>query len=290
MQTEPKVNPSAMWNAPYFIGLRRAMVSLGPISSSRYCPYQCRFCYVQGPFPKYATATVDEVVRWLVERRGLYDIVYVSGDTDSFAQPRAEKGLDLLEALLCLNVDVLFTTRYVFDERELERLSSIVSRYQALRLLLIGCISISQMHHPELEPPPIKSQYDRINLLREMKAIGVVTALTIRPFIPSIPASEYCEIARLGGEFADVVLGGDLYLDSGGLILKAIREAASGDLQTLDAHVGTLDFSLGGEDWVTLTHPDAAKQVGEVCEALGKPFFVRSAGAINWIRERRSTT
>ena len=279
---------SAMWGAPYFIGLGRAMVSLGPISPGRYCPYRCRFCYVQGPFPKYASATVGEIVSWLRERRDQYDIVYVSGDTDSFAQPRTSEGLSLLEALLSLKVDVLFTTRYVFTEQELERLRSIAIHYRALRLLLIGCVSISQIHHPDLEPPPIKSHYHRVQLLREMQAIGVVTALTVRPFIPSIPASEYCEIAELGSGAADVILGGDLYLDSEGSILRAIRAAVGSlDLETVESRIGTLDFSLNSDAWVTLTHAQAAVQVGALCEALGKPFFIRSAAAINWIRERR---
>lgn len=278
-----------MWSTPYFIGLGRAMVSLGPISNNRYCPYQCRFCYVQGPFPKYASATVDEIVRWLHEQREHYDIVYISGDTDSFAPPRTDEGLDLIEALLSLKVDALFTTRHVFSDPELERLRDITTRYRAQGLLLIGCISISQLHHPELEPPPIKSPQCRTQLLHQLQARGVITALTIRPFIPSLPASEYAEIASMGSEFADVVIGGDLYLDSEGTIREAIRAATkSGDLESSTQNVAALDFSLSDEDWVTLEHPKAVEQVNAVCEALGKPFFMRSPKAISWIRERRS--
>jgi DNA repair photolyase len=245
---------------------------------------------VQGPFPKYQSATVEEIVSWLQDRRDQYDIVYVSGDTDSFAQPRTQEGLNLIEALGRLNVDVLFTTRYVFTDSELERLGEIANQYRARRLLLIGCISISQLHHPELEPPPIKSPYRRSQLLREMQKIGVVTALTIRPFIPSIPAAEYREIALLAGEFGDVILGGDLYLDSNGAVLRGIKAAHQNlNVELPPKRVGTLDFSLGNDDWMTLSHPEAAEQVSAVCEEIGKPFFIRSAGAITWIRERRDS-
>lgn len=289
MQTKPRANTSVIWSTPYFIGLGRAMVSLGPISNSRYCPYQCRFCYVQGPFPKYASATVDEIIRWLDARRDQYDIVYISGDTDSFAQPRTDEGLDLIEALLRLKVDVLFTTRYVFGDSELERLRHITTRYREEGLLVIGCVSISQLHHPELEPPPIKGPYCRVQLLHQLQTRGIVTALTIRPFIPSLPASEYAEIATIGSESADVVIGGDLYLDSEGTIREAIRAATkSVDTEASKARIEALDFSLSGEDWITLEHPQAAEEVNAVCEALGKPFFMRSPGAISWIRERRS--
>jgi DNA repair photolyase len=290
LQMKQEVGSTTMWEAPYFIGLGRAMVSLGPLSATSYCPYQCRFCYVQGPFPKYASATVPEIVEWLTDRRDQYDIVYISGDTDSFAHPRTNEGLNLLEALQCLNVDVLFTTRYVFGSSELERLSTLASRYRAQGLLLIGCISISQLHHPRLEPPPIKSPYQRLQLLREMQQLGLVTALTIRPFIPTIPASEYCEIAMLGGEFADVILGGDLYLDSERAVESGIREAAENlELGKSSSLARALDFSLSDNAWMTLTHPEATAQVNAICETLGKPFFMRSAGAISWIRERRST-
>lgn len=289
MQTKPRANTSVIWSTPYFIGLGRAMVSLGPVSNSRYCPYQCRFCYVQGPFPKYASATVDEIVRWLDARRDQYDIVYISGDTDSFAPPRTDEGLDLIEALLHLKVDVLFTTRHVFSDQELERLRRITTCYRTEGLLLIGCISISQLHHPELEPPPIKSPYCRAQLLHQLQTRGIVTALTIRPFIPSLPASEYAEIATIGSESADVVIGGDLYLDSEGAIRGAIRAATkSVDIEASIPHIAALDFSLSGEDWVTLEHPQAVEEVTAVCEALGKPFFMRSPGAISWIRERRN--
>jgi DNA repair photolyase len=289
-QLKQEPTAPATWGAPYFIGLGRAMVSLGPISKNRYCPYQCRFCYVQGPFPKYESATVSEIVMWLEERRDQYDIVYISGDTDSFAQPRTEEGLDLIEALLRLKVDVLFTTRYVFSGSELERLGSITSKYREERLLLIGCISISQLHHPQLEPPPIESPYRRTQLLREMQTLGIVTALTIRPFIPSVPAAEYREIAAIAGEFGDVVLGGDLYLDSNGAVLQGIRTAGQSlDLDSSRSRVRPLDFSLTDDDWMVLSHPEAAAQVSAACEELGKPFYLRSAGAISWIRERRNT-
>jgi radical SAM superfamily enzyme YgiQ (UPF0313 family) len=63
----------------------RAMVSLGPLSAKRYCTYNCGFCYVHADFTRYPTKTNDEVVSYLRTRRNEFDIVYVSGDTDSLA-------------------------------------------------------------------------------------------------------------------------------------------------------------------------------------------------------------
>lgn len=280
----------ALWKSPYFVGLGRAMVSLGPISNVHYCPYQCKFCYVQGPFPKYASATPAEIVGWLTHHRQEYDIVYISGDTDSFASPRTAEALELIRGLSSLHVDVLFTTRYVFNHSELERLKELADSYRSKNLLLIGCISISQLHHPQLEPPPIKDPYQRVELLRELQIRGIVTALTIRPFISTIPASEYCEIARLGATCSDVILGGDLYIDSEGAVQHGLKSAQH-DLEShgLNRPFRPLDFSLSVDRWQTLTHPQAETEVRKMCESLNKPFFMRSAPAIDWLRSRRTT-
>jgi hypothetical protein len=272
----------------FFIGLGRAMVSLGPISSSRYCPYQCRFCYVQGPFPKYAPATPSEILEWLTPRRTNFDIVYVSGDTDTFAKPRTELGVELLERLLELDCDVLFTTRYVFSETERERLIDIGKGYRRRGRLLFGCISVSQLHHPELEPRPIASPESRIELLSELRESGIVSVLTIRPFIPAVSPAEYALIAQQGMHAADVILGGDLYLDPQGEIEAAINKALIPSYTPRHQRISGLDFSLGADKWTILRHDEAESAVRNVCAAASKPFFMRSAGAVALIRENRS--
>jgi hypothetical protein len=275
--------------APYFLGLGRATVSLGPVSSKSYCPYRCRFCYVQGPFPKYAAAKPPEIVAWLHQRRTAFDIVYVSGDTDSFARPRTDEGLDLLENLLDLGVDVSFTTRAVFAPSQEKRLSQIARRYRARKLLLVACISISQLNHSELEPQPIADPTIRAAFLKRLHNADVTTVLAIRPFIPSVPAAEYGAIATLACTDADVVLGSDLFLDPGGTIRTGIESATSGSVINGSSIWEELDFSLGGNDWEVVSYPEAIAEVSEICEASGTPFFMRSKDAVAWLRERRNS-
>src|SRR5690349_10741859 len=47
---------------PYFLGLNRAMVSLGPLAGQVYCTFKCTFCYVNGPYQRYARRSVDDVL------------------------------------------------------------------------------------------------------------------------------------------------------------------------------------------------------------------------------------
>src|SRR2546426_2924141 len=133
----------------------RALVSLGPLSKRRYCSYSCPFCYVHATsFNSYPSLSPAEIVQWLKGITEPFDIVYVSGDTDSFAPPRMDAGVELLEELCQLGVDLLFTTRALFTNGALHRLELIQRKLAAGRRLLFGCVSVAQLEHPRLEPSP----------------------------------------------------------------------------------------------------------------------------------------
>src|SRR5258706_9777095 len=110
---------------PFDVSDNRAMVSLGPLSPKKYCTYSCPFCYVRTDFLSYASMSIPEIISWLRNCQQPFDIIYVSGDTDSFAPPRTSRGIELLEELCEFNVDLLFTTRFVFAPEHLERLFQI---------------------------------------------------------------------------------------------------------------------------------------------------------------------
>src|SRR5205809_334951 len=107
---------------PFDLRSGRAMVSLGPLSPKKYCTFSCPFCYVQSDFLSYASLSISEIVRWLRTQRNQFDIVYVSGDTDSFAPPRTDQGIDLLWAITQFDVDILFTTRALLSSQQLSEL------------------------------------------------------------------------------------------------------------------------------------------------------------------------
>ena len=66
---------------------------------------------------------IPEIVEYLKEHRNEYNIVYISGDTDSFAPPRTSEGLTLLQSIAeNIDTDIQFTTRTTFSEEQLEKL------------------------------------------------------------------------------------------------------------------------------------------------------------------------
>ena len=171
------LTPIGASKSSYFIGLNnRAMVSLGPAAPQKYCSFSCKFCYVHGPYRKNEPAEPSEIKDWLRENRDKFNIVYVSGDTDSFARPRTKKALELLDQLTELSVDVLFTTRYTFNEEELVHLEEIANKYKKNKKLLIGCLSVNQLHYPQLEPSPISSPQVRLSSLEKWKNCGIVNS------------------------------------------------------------------------------------------------------------------
>jgi Radical SAM superfamily len=284
------VTPLVTEAEPFFLGLnRRAMISLGPLTANTFCTYKCRFCYVHGPYPRYAGRSVDEIMDWLVAHRDRYDIVYLSGDTDSFAKPRTGEAIELLARMVGLDVSVLFTTRYVFSRPEREDIRLLLKRYDANGQLLVPCISVCQLHRPELEPRPIPPPTARLEQLRWLHDEGAKVLLTIRPFVPYVRPDEYAEIAYRGGPHSAAILGGDWYVDPAGYIDLQVRRALGiPDHRKLDpnsARQGPLDSTNDGQEWLTYRHPDAETAVQTVAAEMGKKFFMRSSPAIDFLRE-----
>jgi len=274
---------------PYFIGLDRAMVSLGPLTEQVYCTYKCTFCYVRGPYQKYARRSVDEIFDWLKARRDDYKIVYVSGDTDSFAPPRTAQGLDLLSLLADLERHVLFTTRYVFNRDERDRLLELRARYAVGELELIPCVSVCQLHHPGLEPRSIPSPEARLEQLRWFHEHGFKVVLTIRPFMPYIEPQEYVEIVEKGGPHCAVVLGGHWYTDPDGVIDGSTRRSLGLTESQLDPGLsqrGRLDSTYSEIEWDETPHPEAIAAVEAACKEIDRPFFMRSSGALDHLIPR----
>jgi len=112
---------------PFYLNNGRAMVSLGPLNKTRYCIYRCAWCYVLDGFISYAKLSVTDIINFLKTNRDNYKIIYVSGDTDSFAPPRTDEVLDLLYKIVTeVQCDLLFTTRTTFSEVHYNKLEQIV--------------------------------------------------------------------------------------------------------------------------------------------------------------------
>lgn len=265
----------------------RAMVSLGPLSPKRFCPYACAFCYVHADFSRYPSLPVEKIYEYLSSRVEDFDIVYVSGDTDSLAPPRTETGLDLIDALARLDKDVLFTTRAPLEESHLDRLASTSRRLKDSGNVLFGCVSISRLRSaPHLEPKPVPSPARRLEVLRGLHERDIVSVLAMRPFLPVVPASEYVELAKLATSFVDVILGEVWYADKAGVLERQVLGTNKAIPLVFEEH--KMDFDSNDAVWKVWNGEEARAAVEAYCVGANVPFFMRSRPAIKYIRTRLS--
>ena len=266
---------------PFDLRNNRMMVSLGPLSAKKYCTYSCPFCYVNADFLSYATMTVDDIVKWVKDHESQFDIIYVSGDTDSFAPPRTNKGLELLERLTEFGVDILFTTRYVFNQEELDELVNIRTVLAKSGKFLIGCVSVAQLAHPHLEPKPIAAPEFRLEQLTAFKKRGIVSVLAMRPFLPVVPSNEYEQIVKKSRGGVDVILGEVWYADMAGELESGVFQGPTPSNVKFITH--KMDFDINDVNWKVYEAEETEKAVSLFCQSLNIPFFMRSTPAIEWI-------
>lgn len=271
---------------PFFLGNDRAMISLGPLSNKKYCTYSCPFCYVEAGFTKYIKLDEDEIIDWLVQNRDSYNIVYISGDTDSFAPPRTESAINLLNRLTKLKVDLLFTTRYVFDLQELQRIIEINEKLNSQNNLLFGCVSISQLRTPFIEPKPIPSIQERFNQLAIFKKRGIVSVLAMRPFLPITPYEDYAELVDNASGRVDLILGERWHSDFGGILENKIMIKSNPDYTIEETE---MDFDNNQKKWRVWKNSKLENQIKEKCNMLNIPFFMRSKPAVEWYKKNRES-
>jgi len=270
---------------PFFLKNGRAMVSLGPLHKSRYCPYSCAWCYVQDDFNLYAKLSVDEIIKFLKMHRENYKIIYISGDTDSFAPPRTGVALDLLSTIAAeVQCDLLFTTRTIFSEEHFKKLEQIVSAQKKANKMIYACISITRFSlvSANLEPYPIPLPDDRILVLKRLKEIGATTVLAMRPFLPMVDVNDYLTIIDKSKQFVDIVLGEDLYFIRGGNLEKRIfPNGISPEIELNIRRNQKMLFDDNTSLWDIWHSVEYEQTVAARCKELGIVFSMSSDSAIS---------
>lgn len=275
---------------PFEIFEQRIMLSLGPLHHKQYCTYSCPFCYVHADYDSYWSLTPEEIVDWVSQQNPRdYDIIYISGDTDSFAPPRETEAVRLAEMLAArFDADLFITTRAILSDAALSRLAAVAAEMARSRRSIFGCCSVAQYTQPQLEPRPIAPPSARIAQLRRFRDLDIVALLAIRPFLPNVPLSDYRSILDEAEGGIDVVLGEHWYTDSRGVLEEKVA-AAAGPFTREDAHpsLGEMPFDSNEAIWRIYEMPQSEQYLTDECERRGVPFFMRSRPAIEWWRERR---
>lgn len=269
---------------PFYVGNGRAMVSLGPLSHNAHCPYHCAFCYVQDGFSSYANMEIDDIINFLKLNREKYSIIYVSGDTDSFAHPRTEKGIALLTRIVdSIDCDITFSTRSVFNDVQYNQLNSLISIQKDKGYRFISGSSITRIS-PEtsyLEPKPIPSPEQRIQHIRCMKEMGAITMLGLRPFLPVVNKTDYKTILTKLNGYLDIALGESFFFIKDGCIQKRVfPNGIPQNILNQLKHDQKMYFDNNTFLWEVWDSREYEEYVSMICEELGIVFSMHSQDAL----------
>lgn len=271
-------------NMPFYIDGNRAMVSLGPLSDNMYCPYHCAFCYVQDGFMSYNKLDLTEIINFLHKNREKYNIIYISGDTDSFAPPRTKEGLKLLnDIVININCDITFTTRCIFSDSEYEQLSNIINVHKKTGCKFIAGTSITRYSEDTsyLEPAPIPSPDARIQHIKKMKRAGAITMLGLRPFLPVVDMHDYITILDKVFPDLDIALGESFYFNRNGNIQRRVfPKGISEDIEKNIIHNQSMNFDDNKVLWEVWNSKKYEEFVAEHCKKLGIIFAMHSQEAL----------
>lgn len=266
----------------FYIGNNRAMISLGPLTDKKYCPYNCAFCYVKSGFTKYTKMEIEDIIEFLIKNRKNYDIIYISGDTDSFAPPRTDKAIELIKRISeVVSVDIMFTTRTIFDIESLTKLRKINECMKTKNNKLIASISISRLYSANyIEPYPIPTPEERIETIKNLKENGLYTILATRPFLPIISANEYIQIIRKTQNYVDCVIG-EVWYTNEELIENTCKDINIEEISFVDKK---MDFDNNDIIWKCYEAKETVKEVAKYCNENNIPFYMRSQPAVEYIR------
>lgn len=175
------------------------------------CQYRCNHCYTFiSDFNSCNKNTIADIIKKLDNRD--FNFLYVSGYNENFILPST--GINLLEELyIHYKCHILFTTRNIFNEENINRLKKLNDMMLINGHRLYACVSISAYNsYKKLEPNErIPTPQKRIEFVKNLYRNKIKTFLTLRPICPNsyIPTSEYCTILeKVGNNCTGVISSG----------------------------------------------------------------------------------
>ena len=255
------------------------------VSFTGKCPYQCNHCYTfcTGYDSYDSGENVKEIIDGLANK--VFDIVYVSGHKENFANPK--EGIELCEQIFeKYNSDIMITTRNIFNREELKKINLLNTKMKEENKDLFFCASIPAFQsYKKLEPNPIiPNPIQRIENLKRIFDLGIYTVLTLRPLCPNIyiPVDEITDIIEMCKQHTSIVLSSGIVVDDE-ILHKLIG---------FPKKFGSLEKPLMPclKNNLTMRYVDVDKEISivkEKCKECKLPFFEHSLLAIEYLKEMK---
>jgi DNA repair photolyase len=255
------------------------------VSFGGACAFNCCHCYTfSHGYNLNNPVTVDGIVSSLKDEK--FKIVYVSGHRENFIDP--DEGLLLCEEIFKkYNVDLLITTRNVFNKNQLLRLQTLYDLMKKKEKDLFFCSSIpATSSYKKLESGSlIPTPYERMDFLKDVYDLGIFTFLTIRPLCPNdfIPVDEALEIIDKCHSFSSAIISSGIFVNKHILErLKSFPAYTSGGKESLMECLK--NNHLSGE------YPNVENELTIIrnrCQKHDKKLFEHSCPAIEYIKSKK---
>lgn len=254
------------------------------ISFSGKCPFKCNHCYTfcSGYDKNDLGNSVEDIIASLKEKQNRFDIVYISGHKENFINP--DEGLRLCEELFSnFSCDIMITTRCVFNDEQLGRLSLLNNNMRSKGRDLFFCASIPALDsYKKLEPNAIiPSPDERITNFIRVSKMGIYTILTLRPLCPNeyIPVQELLRIIERCEDFSTAVLSSGIVVNY--QILSKLQDFPT-DFKSVEK---PLMPCLKND--ISMQYVDVSSELDKIekkCIECEVPFFTHSMPAIEYIK------
>lgn len=251
------------------------------VSFGGQCAFNCNHCYTFSEGYNLANpVTVEDLIGTLKDKK--FEIVYISGHRENFIDP--DEGLLLCETIFNkYNVDLLVTTRNVFNSSQLLRLEKLYKLMKNKNKDLFFCSSIpATSSYKKLEPCSlIPTPYERMNFLKEVFNLGIFTFLTIRPLCPNefIPVKEALEIVDKCQSFSSAVISSGIVVNAS--ILKRLKTFPAYNSNGEEKLMECLKNNIPVE-YVKVENE--LSMIRNQCKKYGKKLFEHSCSAIEYIK------
>ena len=257
------------------------------VSFSGKCPYACRHCYTYDS--KYDWQQFNSIAEIIDDlKTKTFDIVYVSGHRENFID--VDLGIELVQQIYHnFKCDILITSRNIFNEKQIEKISNLNQLMKKENKNLYFCISIPALtSYKKLEPSSvIPSSKKRMDFLKKISLNGICTMLTIKPLCPNqfIPTNEVLEIIKRCHQYSNIILA------SGIVVNDEIISRMKTDITDFKGTKNKLMACLNNE--IEVVYVDVTKELKRIktlCQKHAVPFFEHSLPAIEYLKNKERKT
>jgi len=237
-------------------------------------------CYTFGDnYNKRERGSIEDIIKELKNKS--FKIIYISGHSENFIDP--DEGLSLCEQLFeTYHTDILFTTRNVFNDKQLDRLSKLNEKMKSFNKSLYACVSISATNsYKKIEPSPlIPTPQNRMDFLKQIYNHDIYTILTIRPVFPKsfIPIKECLEIIEKCANHSSAVVASGIFVDDE--IKKRLRSFPFNIKFEKHPINGALNK---GMNMKIANVSEELNLLKDICRQNSVPFFTESMPALEYI-------